>query len=171
MGSKKGSDNTSAKQIAEQNRSAAIEKQRQQAEERRNALEAKRLEAREKREAATATRKQAEKTLASSKGGTISLGKKAEAEKAEKVIAKAKPGATVSLGFFNFGQNASTSSSASAPRGVPTLSSWKRNRDGSISGNISGSKAFRNGDSITTSPITIEKPTGGTVVTTISGSK
>ena len=41
---------------------------------------------------------------------------------------------------------------ATAPAGVPTLTRWKQNPDGSISGRITGSKSFRSGTEITTSP-------------------
>lgn len=161
------------KKAAEEQRAAAAEKQRQLAEERKAAAEAKRREEEEKRQAAIA----AKKTLSSSTGGTISLGAGPEKKAAEKAISKAKPGATVSLGFFNFGGNAEDDSSgspttrSSAPRGVPTISKWRQNRDGSISGIISGSTAFANGDAVTTSPITAKNPSEGTVVTSISGSK
>jgi len=110
---------------------------------------------------------------------------KTKAKKAEKVIEKAKPGATISLGFFNFGgtdaeSTMTTSSDAGtkatprvvskAPRGVPSLSKWRQNRDDSMTGLISGSRAYEDGESITTSPITSTAVDGG-VVQTISGSR
>jgi hypothetical protein len=57
------------------------------------------------------------------------------------------------------------------PKGVPMLKGWKKSGDGSISGSIYGSKAFFDGDAVTTSAIAsgiIEK---GNVVITTSGSK
>ncbi len=62
------------------------------------------------------------------------------------------------------------SSSSSAPRGVPVISKWKQARDGSITGVISGSGKFSDGDPVTTSPIR-GSAVGGTTVTTESGSK
>jgi len=99
------------------------------------------------------------------------------------VVKKARPGATISLGFLNFGsddKNEDTGSAKSgkgetqvveqAPRGVPTITSWRQNRDGSISGKISGSSAYSDGEAVTTSPITSDAVDGGLVKTT-SGSK
>ena len=95
-------------------------------------------------------------------------------QEAKAVVSKAKRGSTISL--FNFGGDksdappVSTPVSTSAPRGVPVISRWKQTRDGSITGVISGSSSFRDGDPVTTSPIT-GKAVGGAVVTTKSGSK
>jgi len=102
-----------------------------------------------------------------------------KAKQAEKVLEKAKPGATISL--FGFGKKDSDSGpkpqkpstppkKSNAPRGVPTISKWKQNRDGSISGFISGSPSFEEGEAITTSPIT-SNADSGKVVQTSSGSK
>jgi hypothetical protein len=178
-----------AREIAEEKRAAAAEARKQLAEERKAAAEARKREAEEKRQASIAAaaqkkqdiaKRQALKKVSSSTGGTISLGaspqKKQEVQTAKKTISKAKPGATISLGFFNFGKNDDQASSSgavtiSAPRGVPTITKWRKNRDGSVSGIISGSKLFKDGDSITTSPITVKDPSGGSVVTSISGSR
>ena len=51
-----------------------------------------------------------------------------------------------------------------------TISKWKQARDGSITGVISGSNSFGDGDPVTTSPI-VGKAVGGTVVRTKSGSR
>lgn len=137
-------------------------------------------------------------------------------QKAQETVSEAKPRATISLGFFNFGQtdngdaDSATSTSpkgknqprkmANAPRGVPTLYNWRMNRDGSITGYISGkrrvphcsnslpvlgknclksffsilqktgSKMYSNGESVTTSPITTDSAYGA-LVETASGSK
>jgi len=89
-------------------------------------------------------------------------------------------GVTISL--FGFGGGKSVSSSDSSPtvstksvstappRGVPVISKWKQARDGSITGVITGSAAFNDGDPVTTSPIK-GTAVGGAVVTTTSGSK
>jgi len=95
-------------------------------------------------------------------------------QEAKAVVSKAPRGSTISL--FNFGGDksdappVSTPVSTSAPQGVPVISRWKQARDGSITGVISGSSSFRDGDPVTTSPIT-GKAVGGAVVTTKSGSK
>ena len=61
---------------------------------------------------------------------------------------------------------------AVAPRGVPTLSNWKVNRNGKVTGIISGSDTRRDGARITTSPLTTEPDMGGgVVVMTTSGSR
>ncbi len=57
-----------------------------------------------------------------------------------------------------------------APRGVPTLKNWKRNGSSSISGIISGSPNFSDGEKITTSPIVKGSIKSGEVVKTGSGS-
>ena len=77
--------------------------------------------------------------------------------------------------MFDFGASkfltlSTKSSSSSAPRGVPVISKWKQARDGSITGIISGSGKFSDGDPVTTSPIR-GSAVGGTTVTTESGSK
>lgn len=59
----------------------------------------------------------------------------------------------------------------SAPQGVPTLSGWKLNGDGTITGSISGSPNFRNGERVTTSPIRQGRLEKGSVVKTGSGSQ
>jgi hypothetical protein len=60
---------------------------------------------------------------------------------------------------------------ATAPPGVPTLSRWRSNGDGSITGFITGSKSFRDGERVTTSPIARGRIDSGEVVTTGSGSR
>jgi hypothetical protein len=97
--------------------------------------------------------------------------KQLKKQQAEKAVSSAPRGVTISL--FGFGQkngDTDSSSSTSAPGGVPTISRWRQESDGSITGVISGSSAFKNGDPITTSPIR-GKAVGGSVVTTKSGSK
>jgi len=58
-----------------------------------------------------------------------------------------------------------------APKGVPTMTRWKLNSDGSIRGNISGSPNFRDGEQVTTSMITKGRIDQGEIVTTGSGSQ
>ena len=92
----------------------------------------------------------------------------------------ANRGVTISLFGFGGGKSVSSSDSSSTvstksvstapPRGVPVISKWKQARDGSITGVITGSAAFSDGDPVTTSPIK-GTAVGGAVVTTTSGSK
>ena len=57
-----------------------------------------------------------------------------------------------------------------APRGIPTLSKYRRNRDGSITAYIFNSSSFEDGKMITTSPVKT-KVSPGSIVETSSGSK
>lgn len=96
-------------------------------------------------------------------------------QQAQEVVSKASRGVTISLFGFGGDKSDSTvstapSTSTAAPRGVPVISRWKQARDGSITGVISGSSSFKDGDPVTTSPIN-GKAVGGAVVTTKSGSK
>jgi hypothetical protein len=61
--------------------------------------------------------------------------------------------------------------SKTAPSGVPSLSRWKENADGSVTGTITGSKSFRDGEKVTTSAIAKGSVAAGEVVVTGSGSK
>ncbi len=54
---------------------------------------------------------------------------------------------------------------------APTLSRWRMNPDGSITGRISNSSEYKNNQSVTTAPIREKDPQGDSVVTTITGSK
>jgi hypothetical protein len=128
-------------------------------------------------------------------GATITLTrerKAREAKAAAEAIEKAKPRSTFSLFGLGFGgadaddlpspaptpartgavnKASAATVPATAPRGVPTLSRWKKNFDGSITGFISGSNAFNDGEKVTTSPIKNGKVAKSEVVTTGSGSK
>ena len=87
--------------------------------------------------------------------------------------AQVKSTSTISLGFFGFGERTMEEKKnlvSTPPKGIPVLSSWKQNTDGSISGLISGSSAYDTGDAITTSPI-VGNALGGAVVQTRTGSK
>ena len=115
---------------------------------------------------------------------------KTNAKKARETVSVAKPGGTISLfGLFPVQDDTAPTSApspspatkrqkaatkslmlSSAPRGVPTLSKWRQNRDGSISAYIFGSSSFRKGETITTSKI-VADVAPGTVVETSSGSK
>jgi hypothetical protein len=100
--------------------------------------------------------------------------KKAAAKKAEKLIQGAKPRASISL--FGGGQGEKKAAppkkqQKKAPSGVPSLARWKENDDGTVTGFISGSSSFDEGERVTTSPIASGKVTAGQVVRTGSGSK
>ena len=95
---------------------------------------------------------------------------------AKENIASAKPSAT--LGLFNFGPNKSKESSNSieteqvkkGPKGVPILSKWKLNSNGTVTGVLSGSIIYPDGQVVTTSVIDGEVQ-DDTVVSTSSGSR
>lgn len=96
---------------------------------------------------------------------------------AEKTLSKAKRGATISLGMFNFGNNVKDeipkldNAIQNVPKGVPILTKWRQNSDGSITGTISQSSSFRDGESITTSPLKTKEPLSNSLVVTLSGSR
>lgn len=159
------------------------EEQRQKAEERKaklereeelkKAQEKKMLDEKQKQEA-----KQRE--LASEKAAA------ARAKQAQESVKQAKPRSTFSLtGLFGITENDTTDDSStstverpkgqpqkvsSPPRGVPVISDWRQNRDGSISGAVTGGSGFRDGEKITTSPIG-GAAIGGAIVQTATGSK
>ncbi len=158
---------------AEEKRKQVAEAARALAEERKAAAEARKKDAEVKRAAALAANELKKKEMEEKRAAALA------ANEAKKTIAKAKKGATISLGFFNFGAKSDDESSfakaptasAKAPVGVPTLTKWYQNSDGSITGLVSGSNAFAEGESITTSPLPTNNPSKESVVTTISGSK
>jgi len=100
--------------------------------------------------------------------GTISLGSPA--------VKKTAAGKTASLGKpaagNKFGGAAARKSVTAAKKndGIPVLTNWKQEADGSLTGSISNSKVFRVGQKITTSPVR-KGAKAGSVVTTSSGSK
>lgn len=125
-------------------------------------------------------------------GSTITLTKERkdrEAKVAMEAVKKAKPRPTFSLFDMGFGsadesqpktpppqvkaqpKSPPPTPSKDAPRGVPTLTRWRKNGDGSITGLISGSNIFSDGDRVTTSPISKGKIEKFEVVTTGSGSR
>merc|ERR1711966_139629 len=104
---------------------------------------------------------------------------------AERSLSQAKSRTTISLGdlFGNIGASDKGSppqapsptpkqqKQVSKPRpGVPTVSKWSQNPDGSINGRISSSPNFNDGESITTSPVG-QGAISNSVVITSSGSK
>jgi flagellar motor protein MotB len=152
------------KQEAEAKQKQALEERAQKRKETELAAAVKKKQAAEQRKAATEDRADAQEKRAAD----------LRAKRAESIVDKAKPGATISLGFFGFGQQKDDEDSKSvtgAPAGVPTLSNWVQDVDGSIIGSISGSTSFRTGESITTSSITTRDPSADSVVQTKSGSR
>jgi hypothetical protein len=119
-------------------------------------------------------------------GATITLTReRKELEAKAAASSEVKPRATFSL-FGLTGDNNSppqkknapnkptpppTSKLTQAPRGVPSILNWRKNFDGSITGNISGSPNFGEGEKITTSPIIEGGFSVGQVVKTGSGSR
>lgn len=132
-----------------------------------------------------ATKRPAEKDLqalnTARPGATITLSREKKELELKQAASKAKPRATFSLFDLSGGNDSprSAQSSASppakklaqAPRGVPTISKWRKNFDQSITGVISGSPNFGDGDKITTSPIADGTIASGNVVKTGSGSR
>ena len=61
---------------------------------------------------------------------------------------------------------------ADVPPGIPKVINWKKNFDGSISGCVTGSNNFVEGERIVTSPLRKgEVVQSESIVTTVSGSK
>lgn len=109
--------------------------------------------------------------------------REAKAKQAAKAVEQTKKSTTISL-FGLGGNNADTVSISpppqkqqpspvkpTAPSGVPTISGWRLTGDGSISGRISGSPNFRDGEQVTTSQIVQGRIESGSVVKTGSGSR
>jgi hypothetical protein len=130
------------------------------------------------------------KDMASAKpGATITLTRmerERQAKAAKEVMQQAKPRATISLFGITLGDDGTapmpaksapaatkkpTTAARKAPRGVPTINKWRKNRDGSVTGLITGSPNFSENERITTSEIKSGALSSGSVVTTGSGSK
>jgi hypothetical protein len=221
----KTSASDSSKKQAEERKATAEARKREGEEKRKAALKAaegRKSEAEEKRKAARVSAEKRKKEAEEKRQAALAAAEAKKREVAEKrqaatqalkskeVVGESTPRATISLGFLNFGQTEDTSSApssaaakdkkppskmASAPRGVPTLYSWRQNRDGSITGFISGkffkipssyclakytqsfiiqislgSKSYSDGESVTTSPLSSDTAFGA-LVQTATGSK
>merc|ERR1711966_329172 len=95
-------------------------------------------------------------------------------QKEKKVSKPVVPPKRVAFGLFGADDGESSPQPSSAkvtPKGVPTLNNWEPNRDGTITGIISGSDNFEEGERVTTSAIAKGKIMANQVVTTGSGSK
>jgi hypothetical protein len=69
---------------------------------------------------------------------------------------------------------ASVKQKKSIPKGIPSLSKWRKNSLGkevTITGRISGSPLYTDGTEVTTSSIAVGEIKSGNVVQTTSGSK
>lgn len=135
--------------------------------------------------AAAAKQQREEKAAAAAAAKAAAAAQKAQQnakkQEAQKTVAQAKRGSTISLFGFGGGDEekaapapappAKKQQQVSAPNGVPTLSNWKLNGDGSVSGRISGSPNFRNGEQVTTSQIAQGRIEKGSVIKTGSGSR
>lgn len=163
----------------------------EQAEKNRLAEESRRVAA-EKRAADLAAKKEQEaKSKREQEAKAKQAAKKREAQAR---VSQAKKSSTISL--FGLGQGSDVSTTSSpvvpakksptlnvkqspsqmiqkpvAPKGMPTISGWKLNGDGTISGRITGSPNFKQGELITTSQIKNGRIESGSVVQTGSGSK
>lgn len=181
-----------ARRAQEKERLAAAEAKRAAKEEQRAAAaEAKKAQERERQAAAEAKRAVKESSLAAKKatfGENQRTKKDATSVKDQKKqeqatlakLAKAASSATISL--LGFGKSdtddsddapraSKATSVKKAPTGVPTLKRWRKNIDGSVSGQVTGSRNFNQGEKITTSRIAKGTIANGEVVTTGSGSR
>ena len=178
------------KALAAQRQKDAIEKaeaeRRKIAEKRQRELEAQReAQIQAKREQEEANKLALQKKQEAAKAAQAARKKAEDQSKREQaaldIVSQAASKATIAL--FGLGQPTrdddqeapvpptSRKQIKKAPPGVPTISRWRRNFDGTITGNISGSKSFNEGEKITTSPIAKGLVVPGEVVTTGSGSR
>lgn len=115
---------------------------------------------------------------AARRGGTITMSKPPRAkpsDEAMNALQNAKPRTTFSL-FELFGgapkkPTPRPAAAKNAPAGIPTLSEWNENEDGSITGIVHGSQFIDDGDLVTTSPIAQGETKTFATVTTVSGSR
>jgi membrane-bound lytic murein transglycosylase len=184
---KQTNDAAKARQLAAKKAEEKKQLLAAQAAEKQRQAEARKRVAEEKKAAELVARKELEEKKKQEQAAKAKqAAKRAEAQS---VVKSAKKGSTISL--FGFGQSADESSNSStpvptkksptlqvqqqtrpsAPNGVPTISGWKLNGDGSISGRISGSPNFKSGELITTSQIQKGRIESGEVVQTGSGSR
>ena len=151
----------------------ALEAQRREADARKKLAEMEARKREEERQAAAEAAAEAKRVRAAEQAAAKEKAEKAR--EAEKLMQASSTRGTINLGsLFGFaGSDEPTepaTTTTSAPKGVPVISNWIQENDGSISGNIRGKVGFRNGEGITTSPVQ-RGAQGGTVVTTKSGSQ
>ena len=172
------------KEFIAKDKPAVTELDRQQEEERR-AREKRDAEIRRASDAATSAFKGASAPAATKARPTTTKAAAAPREKTPESVPPVKGRPTFSL--FGLGGSKTTpiadataaspkaatptTSAVVAPRGVPTISKWKIDAaDNSISGLISGSGSFEDGEPVTTSPI-VGEAAPNSVVRTKSGSR
>jgi len=159
-------DPKAAAAAEQQKKSLAAERAKVQANDatknkKEEAAKAKATAAAEKIKAAEAA-KLAKEQEANAKAKAAAEAKASKAKQAQEATSQAKARASIPLPKV---------APAVAPKGVPTLTKWKQNRDGSVTGSITGSEAFEKGMKITTSPIANGEFKAGSVVQTESGSR
>ena len=163
------------KVAAERAEAERVAKARADAEARKKAAEEKRVDAERKEEERQAREEQLRREAEAKKAALL------RAKQAQESVQKAKPRSTFSLtSLFGLSEDEDTAAAPSAakvqtrkamaPPGVPIITGWKQNRDGSISGRIIGASGFKDGEKIETSPVT-GAATSGSVVQTASGSR
>ena len=172
-----------AKKIAAEEKKAKLEAAKKAKEEELARKKAE-LEAKKAKLAEEKKKKQEaeEKRLAAQKKNAEPVSKKVD-PKAASILAGAKKGGTIPLkkeepksaGLFAFGGSPQKKKSATTPqppKGVPVINKFKANRDGSVTGFITGSPNFSEGERVTTSKLAPNQIVeAGVVVTTVSGSK
>lgn len=185
------------KEEAERKKAEAAEKARQEAEERKRVQEQARQEKLEEEAKAAELRQQQveerrrqveairqaqldknQKAKEARQAAALKVKRQQAAEKSLDTSSSRTKRSTISLGsLFGFGSSDEDTSptvpvpsGSRAPPGVPTINNWKQNPDGSITGKITGSTNFAEGEAVTTSPVPIGAASG-TVVKTSSGSR
>ena len=177
-----------AKQKEEQAKKEALAKQKELAEAQRQqaaALKQKELAAKEAAATATRTKTEEQRKAVSPAAKQKALEDK-QKQTEEQILSKlSQVTSRATIGLFGFGatqaddddepvtttKSTPVKASSKAPFGVPTLSKWRKNFDGSITGIISGSNSFGDGEKVTTSAIAKGSIADGEVVVTASGSK
>lgn len=84
--------------------------------------------------------------------------------------AEKKPSVGLSFGTIRILSSQNKSTDGASKDSIPTISNFVQNADGTVTGKVSGSSKFRNGETITTSPVK-RGAKSGEIITTASGSK
>jgi hypothetical protein len=166
-----------AREAAEERRQAAERARQEKAEAQKKAAEERQRQVEERRKQVEAIRQaQLEKNQKAKEEREAAAAKAKRQQAAEQSLGQAKSRTTISLGsLFGFGSSDEEESDAApagskAPPGVPTISNWRQNPDGSITGKITGSSNFGENEAVTTSPVP-KGAASGTLVKTSSGSR
>jgi len=153
-----------------------------QAEQKKKELEArKKAQEEEKQKKADQARREQEAKAGAAAAIQAAKERRERAEAALESLKNAASRATI--GLFKLGakpegdygslpvEKPTPASKKTAPAGVPTLTRWRKNADGTLTGVIRGSNAFKDGERITTSRIASGSLSSGEVVRTGSGSR